>query len=63
MPVGVWNVRENVRAALRGEPARFSTLGETLAYLRLHLDIPVERWMEQSRVLQGCLLQRTLADF
>lgn len=63
IPVGVWNVRENVRKALCNEPARFYTLGETLNYLQLHLDIPIDRWIEQSNVLQETIFQKTLRDF
>ena len=63
IPVGVWNVRENVRAALQREPAKFHTLSETLNYLNLHLDISIDRWIEQSNVLRESLFQRTLRDF
>jgi len=63
LPVGVWNVRENVRSALQGEPAIFHTLYDTLNYLQLHLDIPINRWVEQSNVLKETMFQRTLVDF
>ncbi|MDY6931968.1 MAG: Nre family DNA repair protein [Halobacteriota archaeon] len=39
LPVGVWNVRENVRNALRGESRNFDTLNEALNYIGGRLDI------------------------
>src|SRR3970282_1693911 len=58
MPVGVWNVREHVREALRRAPRR-----EALAHLATRLDIPMERWIRNSNVLQHVLHQRALDDF
>src|SRR5881296_2154806 len=52
MPVGVWNVREHVRAALRQSPRLFSTMAATLTYLQTRLDIPMERYVRVSEVLQ-----------
>src|SRR5436853_7643433 len=43
MPVGVWNVREHVRAAPRQPPRLFSTMRQTLHHLRTRLDLPLER--------------------
>jgi hypothetical protein len=63
MPVGVWNVREHVRDALRRPPRFFSTLGKTLAYLHTRLDIPMERYVRISDVLKHALYQRTFDDF
>ncbi|MEE8167582.1 MAG: Nre family DNA repair protein [Candidatus Hydrothermarchaeales archaeon] len=63
MPVGVWNVRENVRNALKNEPRKFDTMGKALEYVTTRLDIPMERWMLNSRVLKDALYQRRLEDF
>ena len=63
MPVGVWNVRENVRNALRQEPRTFADLGEALRYVRTRLDIPIARWIRTSSVLKHVLYQRALDDF
>lgn len=63
MPVGVWNVRENVRAALRTKPKKFSTLKELLFYVSTKLDIPVRRWLRNSSVLQDAMFQRKLGDY
>ncbi len=63
MPVGVWNVREHVRDALRRPSRAFATLRETIAYLQTRLDIPMHRYLRLSEVLQHVLYQRTFDDF
>jgi hypothetical protein len=63
MPVGVWNVRENVRAAVRSKPKRFNTLKEALGYVQTRLDIPLSTWVENSWMLKGRLYQKRIEDF
>jgi len=63
MPVGVWNVREHVREALRRPPQRFPSMAATLADLQTRLDIPMARYLHTSEVLQYVLHQRTFDDF
>ena len=63
MPVGVWNVREHVRDALRRPPQVFPTTGEALGHLSTRLDIPMPRWIRTSEVLRHVLYQRALEDF
>ena len=63
MPVGVWNVREHVRDALRRPPRSFATMADALGYLGTRLDIPMERYVRMSEVLKHVLYQRTFDDF
>ena len=63
MPLGVWNVREHVRAALREPYLTFPSLSAALGHVGSRLEIPMRRWISQSRVLRFGLQQRTLADF
>jgi len=63
LPVGVWNVRENVRAALRNEPARLNTLQDALGFIMRRMDIPLRRWIRVSGVLKDRMYQRRLEDF
>lgn len=63
LPVGVWNVRENVRAALRNPPRKFSTLKEALMHIATIMDIPVSRWIRNSAILKDALYQRRVDDF
>jgi len=63
LPVGVWNVRENVRAALRSRPHRFPTLEAALTHVSGMMDIPMSRWIRSSAVLKDALYQRRIEDF
>jgi len=62
LPVGVWNVRENVRAALKTRPRRFQTLKDALTHVSTYMDIPVSRWIKNSAILKDALYQRRVDD-
>jgi DNA repair protein NreA len=63
LPLGVWNVREHVRAALARPPERLAGGPSELAQcLRETFAIPVDRWLAQSRVLRDARTQRRLDD-
>lgn len=62
LPVGVWNVRENVRQALRKPPRKFSTLNEALLHVSTLMEIPVSRWIRNSAILKDALYQRRIDD-
>ena len=62
LPVGVWNVRENVRAALRAQPKMFGTLNEALAHVSTLMDIPMSRWIRNSAILKDALYQKRVDD-
>jgi hypothetical protein len=63
LPVGVWNVRENVRMALTQKPRKFSTLEQALDHVQTRMDIPIPTWMNHSAVLQDMKHQRRLDDY
>lgn len=63
MPVGVWNVRENVRMALKQRPSRFRTLDEALQYVASRMDIPIDVWTRHSAVLKDMLRQRRIEEY
>jgi hypothetical protein len=63
MPVGVWQVRENVRNAMRQTPLKYNTLDEALARVASQFQIPLEQWIEDSRLLQDALFQKRLTDY
>ena len=63
MPVGVWQVRENVRNALRNPPVRFSSLDEALRYIAGKFDIPIRYWIRKSKLIQDEIFQKKLTDF
>jgi len=63
MPVGVWQVRENVRNALRQKPLNYNTLGEALARIGSQFQIPMKHWVEKSVLLRNALFQKRLTDY
>jgi len=63
MPVGVWQVRENVRNAMRQKPRLFSNLDESLKFIRSRFEIPLRRWIMQSELLKNALFQKKITDF
>ena len=62
LPVGVWNVRENVRSALRSSPKKFSTLKDALTHISTIMDIPISRWIRNSSILKDALFQKRIDD-
>jgi hypothetical protein len=63
VPLGVWQIRENVRQAFRERPAEFSDLQEALAFIKPSLRIPIEEWTHQSRIIDRVIHQRTLLTY
>lgn len=59
IPVGVWEVRENSRNAMRGHYEKFQTLKGALNYIKPKLRIPLEEYKKQSKILK----QKRLGDF
>jgi hypothetical protein len=60
MPVGVWNVREHVREALRKEPLHFDSIRSALEHISNKMDIPLSTWIANSTVLRSILHQKLL---
>jgi hypothetical protein len=59
VPVGVWEVRENVRHAFLNPPEMFQTREEALVHLSEKLCVPVKEYFMRSRILP----QRRLNEF
>lgn len=62
MPVGVWNVREHVRDALRKAPIQFDSIRGALEHIASIMSIPLSSWISNSTVLRHVLHQRLLAQ-
>ena len=63
MPVGVWQVRENVRWALRHIPLKYNTLEEALNRIASQFQIPLKQWIEKSMLLKKALFQKRITDY
>jgi DNA repair protein NreA len=63
LPLGVWNVREYVRAALATPFRRLDSLEELFGVVRETFSIPLERWIRTSSLLRAARDQRRLEEF
>jgi hypothetical protein len=63
MPVGVWQVRENVRNAMKQKPLKYDTLEEALTRIASRFEIPMEYWIQHSNLLQNALFQKRITDY
>lgn len=60
LPLGVWEVREAVREALRGRAERYAALPEALPGVWRGLRLPREAWLSRSVVLRSEATQARL---
>ncbi|NHK30028.1 MAG: hypothetical protein FK730_01665 [Asgard group archaeon] len=63
MPVGVWNVRENVRNALRQKPIKFAAFNEVLDHISERFNIGLNVWIKNSKLISDTLEQKKITDF
>jgi hypothetical protein len=63
LPVGVWNVRESVRAALSRNPRRFDNFNSALEFGLSNLSIPRKAWMQSSHMLKEAFFQRRISSY
>ncbi len=63
MPVGVWQVRENVRNAMKQSPFKYNTLKEALERVGSQLQIPLKEWISRSKLIGNALYQKKITDF
>ncbi|MBL7159956.1 MAG: hypothetical protein ISS95_00155 [Candidatus Aenigmarchaeota archaeon] len=59
IPVGVWQVRENVRNAFKNPPHKFPTLKEALDHIGSNIRLPINEYIKKSKLLQ----QKRVFDF
>ena len=65
IPLGVFNVRENIKFAMNGDYKEFESLKEALVYCGTKLQLPISRYVRQSNLLNELLhsKQTTLDNF
>ena len=63
LPLGVWFVRENIRAMLRKPPMVFDDLKTCLVYLKGFLTVPISKWMCESSILRDHVIQRRMDEY
>jgi hypothetical protein len=63
LPVGVWNVRESVRAALRTQPTIFDDFQHALLYACREFRIKPDVWIRNSHLIREEMFQRRLSQY
>jgi hypothetical protein len=63
IPLGVWNIRENVREALRHPPVTGESLEQLWPHIESYMDVRRETWFSHSAVLKDWKVQRRIEDY
>ncbi|MDD1669240.1 MAG: hypothetical protein LUO97_05515, partial [Methanomicrobiales archaeon] len=65
VPMGVFNVRENVRNAMRTRPLEFGDMKTALAHISTRMELPLRQFVEESTLLRQEMKSRqtTLSSF
>jgi hypothetical protein len=63
MPVGVWQVRENVRNAMRQAPLKYNTLEEALKRIQSQFHIQINQWTNKSQLIKNALYQKKITQY
>ena len=58
VPLGVFNVRENVRSALKQEPRSFDSFRSALNHVSSRLRLPISRFVQEGALLREMLSSR-----
>lgn len=63
VPLGVWQIRENVRAALKEVPLDFSNMDLALDFLSKKLSVPIEQYKKKSFLITHFKSQSRLSQW
>ena len=62
VPVGVWQVREGVREAMKNNPQEVNSLNEAIALATKHMSISKNEWLAHGDMLK-LITQTSMSDF
>jgi DNA repair protein NreA len=63
MPVGVWQVREGIREALKTEKRQFESFEKALSFACMNLSASKEEWIRDSKTFEHKKKQLRMTDF
>ena len=63
MPVGVWQVREGVREALKAEKMQFESFEKALSFACMNLSVSKGEWIRGSKIFEHKKAQLRITDF
>jgi DNA repair protein NreA len=63
MPVGVWQIREGVREALKKENRQFESFENALSFACMNLSASRKEWIRNSKIYKNAKEQMKITDF
>ncbi len=63
IPLGVWNVRENMRMAMQQGSRSFESFNDAVAYASSRLKLKLGTWLQHSTLLREEFVQKRLSEF
>ena len=63
MPVGVWQIREGIREALKKESRRFESFEKALSFASMNLSLSTKEWIRNSKIYKNMKEQMRITDF
>ncbi len=63
MPVGVWQIREGIREALRGPITKFESFENALLFASTFMSISNKEWIKNSKIYNNVNKQKRISDF
>jgi hypothetical protein len=63
LPVGVWQIREGIRMALKNPSMIFNELQSMLMYVGTRSTVPTSKWLTNSNTLKGMKAHSRISDF
>lgn len=63
LPVGVWQIREGIRMALKNQSMIFNDLQSLLIYVDARSSIPMSKWLENSNTFREKKAQSKISNF
>ena len=63
LPVGVWQIREGIRMALKNQSMIFNELQSMLMYVGARSSVPMSKWLAKSNILNGIKAHSKISDF
>lgn len=63
MPVGVWQIREGIREALKKANRRFESFEKALSFACVNLSLSTKEWIRNSKIYKNMKEQRRITDF
>lgn len=63
MPVGVWQVREGIREALKKADRQFESFEKALSFASMNLSMSTKEWIRNSKIYKNIKEQRRITEF